>query len=65
VACDYVNLEPVGEALQKKYPAAMLIFCADGARSQPRRGLPQGRRGSLLLAMEARILTPTMTPASM
>lgn len=29
MACDCVNLEPVGEALQKKYPAAVLIFCAD------------------------------------
>ncbi len=29
VACDCVNLEPVGDALQKKYPAAILIFCAD------------------------------------
>ena len=29
VACDCVNLQPVGEALRKKYPAAMLIFCAD------------------------------------
>ena len=29
VACDCVNLQPVGEALRKKYPAAMLILCAD------------------------------------
>ena len=29
VACDCANLRPVGEALRKKYPAAMLIFCAD------------------------------------
>jgi putative DNA primase/helicase len=29
VACDCANLQPVGEALRKKYPAAMLIFCAD------------------------------------
>ena len=29
VACDCANLQPVGEALRKKYPAAMLIFRAD------------------------------------
>jgi len=29
VACDCANLQPMGEALRKKNPAAMLIFCAD------------------------------------
>ncbi len=29
VACDCANLQPVGVALQKKYPMALLIFCAD------------------------------------
>ena len=29
VACDCTNLQSVGEALRRKYPAASLLFCAD------------------------------------